>query len=349
MGNWLQNIAIEDPIRRRQTLLFQGVNLTLIVGAVLGLLISLLTSPMVAGLIISLIAYPSILVGLLLTLWLARHGHLRAAVWITSLVLTLVIGGSLFPNGMGNAGSALMAMTLPVVLAGLLGGRASLYTVQGLGIVLVAAAALRDALRLASPDAVGNAINTSITFALLLTVLAVLLDRFRSTLLDALYAAQSREEELRAFQAALEATVSERTAELQATVDRLQSSRETIAELGAPVLPVLPNVLVAPLIGTLDSERVQVVDRNVLSAVERYRARQVIFDITGVTIVDTQVAQALIRLADAVRLLGAEAILVGIRPEVAQTMVGLGIGLDRLHTFPNLQEAITVIGDARSR
>jgi rsbT co-antagonist protein RsbR len=125
----------------------------------------------------------------------------------------------------------------------------------------------------------------------------------------------------------------------------LRSSQETIAELGAPVLPVLPKVLVAPLIGSLDSARIQLVEQNVLAAIERYRAAKAIFDITGVTVVDTQVAQALIRLASAVWLLGAEPILVGIRPEVAQTIVGLGLKLDMLQTFPNLQEAIMVIGN----
>jgi anti-anti-sigma regulatory factor len=249
------------------------------------------------------------------------------------------------PSALANSGNALLALTLPLVLAGLLGQRANLYTVLVLSIGLVALAFSLEALRLNDAAVVVLAVNTVTTFALLLTILAVLLDRFRSTLLDALYAAQQREEELRVFQASLETTVTERTAELQETVDHLRSSQETIAELGAPVLPVLPKVLVAPLIGSLDSARIRVVEHNVLAAVERYRAAKAIFDITGVTVVDTQVAQALIRLAGSVRLLGAEPILVGIRPEVAQTIVGLGLNLNMLQTFPNLQEAIMVIAN----
>lgn len=343
MQNWLQNISVTDPIRRRRALLFQGVNLTLLAGTLIGLPISIFTTPADAALLVSLAAYGIIFVGLLITLWLVRQGRLDLAVWIASLLLTLAILGTLFPNGLANSGSAFLAVTLPLVLAGLLGGRANLYTILVLSIALVAGVAVSEIVRANDPAVTAFVINSSITFALLTTILAVLLDRFSSTLLDALAAAHHREEELREFQASLEITVAERTAELQETVDHLRSSQATIAELGAPVLPVLPKVLVAPLIGSLDSARVQVVEQNVLAAVERYRAAKAIFDITGVTIVDTQVAQALIRLASSVRLLGAEPVIVGIRPEVAQTIVGLGLNLDILQTFPNLQEAIMVI------
>jgi rsbT co-antagonist protein RsbR len=74
--------------------------------------------------------------------------------------------------------------------------------------------------------------------------------------------------------------------------------------------------------------------------VERERARHVIFDITGVPIVDTHVAQVLIQTTMAVRLLGADTLLVGIRPEVAQTLVALNVDLGGLRTYPNLREAV---------
>jgi anti-anti-sigma factor len=146
--------------------------------------------------------------------------------------------------------------------------------------------------------------------------------------------------------------VAARTAELRASVDQLQASQTTIRELGSPVLPVLPGVLVAPLIGAIDTARAADLSAAVLAAVDRVRARSVILDITGVPVVDTHVARALLQVAQAVRLLGAEAVLVGVSAEVAQTLVTLGVDLGAIHVHANLQEAVgalisTTIATAR--
>jgi rsbT co-antagonist protein RsbR len=77
-----------------------------------------------------------------------------------------------------------------------------------------------------------------------------------------------------------------------------------------------------------------------LAAVERTRSTHVIFDITGVPIVDTHVAQVLLQTTAALRLLGARVLLVGIRPEVAQTIIALNIDMGMLSTYPDLQEAV---------
>jgi hypothetical protein len=195
MQNWLQNIVVTDPVRRRQALLFQTVNLTLLVGTVVGLPISVLTASGDDRLAVSVIAYSVIFVGLLITLWLVRQGRLQPAVWITSLLLTLTILGTLFPNGLANSGNAFLAATLPLVLAGLLSGRTNIYTVLVLSIALVAGIAVTEIVRSHDLDVTGMAINTTVTFALLMTILAVLLDRFSTTLFDALSAAHQREEE----------------------------------------------------------------------------------------------------------------------------------------------------------
>src|SRR5262249_23944265 len=134
-----------------------------------------------------------------------------------------------------------------------------------------------------------------------------------------------------------------REARLVQTLEELHASETTIRELGAPVLPVLPGVLVAPLVGVLDGDRAAMLADNVLAMVEREGARQVIFDITGVPLVDTQVAQVLLQPAAAVRVLGGQPLLVGIRPEVAQTIITLGLDLAAVATYPNLQEAVAAI------
>jgi rsbT co-antagonist protein RsbR len=97
---------------------------------------------------------------------------------------------------------------------------------------------------------------------------------------------------------------------------------------------------VAPLVGALDGARAAILTGNLLSAVEQQHTRYVIFDITGVPIVDTHVAQVLIQTTSALRLLGAEVLLVGIRPEVAQTMVALNIDFGAVVTCADLREAI---------
>jgi len=95
------------------------------------------------------------------------------------------------------------------------------------------------------------------------------------------------------------------------------------------------------LIGTIDSTRATQVLEQVLAGISRERAERVLLDITGVPMVDTQVAAALLSVARAAELLGARMALVGIRPEIAQSIVGLGIDLQTITTHPTLAAALT--------
>ncbi len=135
-------------------------------------------------------------------------------------------------------------------------------------------------------------------------------------------------------------TQNETLQELQESIDAREALEQTIQGLSSPVLPVLDGVLVMPLIGVIDSERATLLVTALLSAIEQHDARIVLMDVTGVPIIDTQVARVLLQAADAARLLGAEPILVGIRPELAQTIVGLGLDLSRLKTQADLQSGI---------
>jgi rsbT co-antagonist protein RsbR len=127
---------------------------------------------------------------------------------------------------------------------------------------------------------------------------------------------------------------------LDQALQRLQASLETIRQVGSPVLPIMERVLLVPLIGALDSARMSQALDQVLAGVSAQRARVVIVDITGVSVVDTAVAQALFQMARGVRLLGAMPVLVGIRAEVAQAMVDLGADLRRIATRAGLQEGL---------
>jgi anti-anti-sigma regulatory factor len=113
-----------------------------------------------------------------------------------------------------------------------------------------------------------------------------------------------------------------------------------LAELSTPLLAISTQVMVMPLIGSVDARRASQVIETLLQGVAETRAHIAILDITGVPVVDTQVADALIRAAASVKLLGAQVVLTGIRPEVAQTLVGLGIDISGIITCGSLQSGI---------
>jgi len=113
-----------------------------------------------------------------------------------------------------------------------------------------------------------------------------------------------------------------------------------LQELSAPLIPVFEKISVMPLVGTIDTERARLIMENLLSGVVKHRADVVLIDITGVPVVDTMVAHHIIQAADAVRLVGSKCMLVGIRPEIAQTIVNLGIHLNQITTTSTLQKGI---------
>jgi rsbT co-antagonist protein RsbR len=122
--------------------------------------------------------------------------------------------------------------------------------------------------------------------------------------------------------------------------EMLRAQEALLAELSTPILRISEGAMVLPLIGALDSNRARRVVEELLMAVDAQRAGLVILDITGVPVVDTQVANVLIECARAVRLLGARMVLTGIRPDVAQTVVALGIDLGDIVTRADLREGI---------
>jgi rsbT co-antagonist protein RsbR len=124
---------------------------------------------------------------------------------------------------------------------------------------------------------------------------------------------------------------------VQAREDVIRTQMTAIQELSAPIVPIFGGVLVLPLIGAIDSRRAEMIIAALLDGITRQEARIVLLDITGVPVVDTAVAHHLLQAARAVRLLGAELVLVGIRPEIAQTIVQLGVNLSDIVTCADLQ------------
>ncbi len=134
------------------------------------------------------------------------------------------------------------------------------------------------------------------------------------------------------------------------TIEVYQKAREQIIlrqqqellELSTPVVQLWAGVLALPLIGTLDSARTQVVMENLLQKIVDTGAEIAIIDITGVPTVDTLVAQHLLKTIAAARLMGADCIISGIRPQIAQTIVHLGVNLEDVVTKPTLADAFLV-------
>ena len=118
--------------------------------------------------------------------------------------------------------------------------------------------------------------------------------------------------------------------------------QQELLELSTPVVELFENILALPLIGTLDSARTQVVMENLLQRIVETGAHIAIIDITGVPTVDTLVAQHLLKTVAAARLMGADCIISGIRPQIAQTIVHLGVNLSEVTTKATLADAFGV-------
>ena len=122
----------------------------------------------------------------------------------------------------------------------------------------------------------------------------------------------------------------------------IQRQQREMMELSTPVVQLWDNILALPLIGTLDSERTQVVMESLLQKIVETGASIAIIDITGVPTVDTLVAQHLLKTVAAARLMGADCIISGIRPQIAQTIVHLGVNLSEVTTKASLADAFAV-------
>lgn len=368
LRRWLEDTALTNPVERGQAAALQIM--LLLVGSfgallIVLLVINLLTNPgdnrTLAAQTLGLALF---LIGCALgAVIILRRGRFQAAVLLATVSFTVLHSITVLTLGLANT-EVLLVYLLPLTLAGLLSSRRALPVVLALACGAVWLAALATptaplppagAVRLGDPS---PPIIIALNFTLIITIAAVFFRVFGNVLAEALARALAREHELDELRRSLEHTVSARTAELQAALSEVEAraaaqatllaenseQREVIREMSVPVLPVSDATLVMPLIGALDSHRLREAQEQALSHVERTRAKRLILDITGVPVVDTQVAQGLIQLVQSLRLLGAEAVLVGIRPEVAQTIVGLGLTLETTRTASDVQSALQANG-----
>ena len=133
----------------------------------------------------------------------------------------------------------------------------------------------------------------------------------------------------------------------------IRQQQDSIRELSTPVLPVRERLLILPIIGVLDTERARQLTEQLLNGIRTHRAKVVVIDITGAPDVDAAVANHLVRTVDASRLMGASVIITGLSPEIAQTLVTIGVDLGKVNSIGDLQggleEAERLLGYTVSR
>jgi rsbT co-antagonist protein RsbR len=123
----------------------------------------------------------------------------------------------------------------------------------------------------------------------------------------------------------------------------LENAKTALLELSVPVVPLMPGVGVLPLVGNVDTERAQLLMEETLDQAVKLKLTHLIFDVSGVMIVDTMVADQLFKVINALSLVGVKTIMTGIRPEVAHTMVTLGLNLEGIMVKSNLHQAFKEI------
>ena len=359
---WLDDLPYPDLLQRRQAGLLQYLLLSLMGIAFIDLLSTVLTTTEVQLAIafsVTVAIFELLAAGALLLL---RRGHLRMAALVLVTTILVVLSALLILTGLQNDALSLMAFVVPVCLAGFLFQRRGLWTTTAISFAVVGVVAYLDSIH--SPLVGFVASDTSLSYALVifvfvLVLLALFLDRFGGGFREALAAAAAREQDLNHLRQSLEVTVAERTTRMEqalrdaeARADEqtrllmeLEQQRAVVREMSIPVIPVSSSILVMPLVGALDTERLRDLQTEALRSVGRTSARYLVLDITGVSVVDSQVAQGIMTVVEALRLLGAVAILVGIRPEIAQTIVGLGLHLRGLQTYSDLHLALDAIAE----
>jgi len=128
--------------------------------------------------------------------------------------------------------------------------------------------------------------------------------------------------------------------ELQEQISTIARQQQAIHELSTPIVEVWEDILLLPIISSLDAQRATEMTEKLLDRVKANRARCIIIDITGVELVDTNTANSMLKMTRAARLLGAMCVLTGVRPEIARTMVQLGVELDGIKTLRTLKDGL---------
>jgi anti-anti-sigma regulatory factor len=281
-----------------------------------------------------------------LTLSLAHRGRVTLGGWIAAMCVTAGVTGSTFGEpsmvpAVTYSGLVFLAFSILIVSMVMPSARVWWALLINLA-ALAAAVVLNRNVSLADPGVVVVVI-LSVILLIGVACLAYLGTRMTE---QALYTAEVNEQ--RTTEALAQTEMQARALEAQAAalVEAEQRQRDLVATLETPTVAVADGVLLAPIIGTIDSARAQQITARLLRDTSAQRVNLLIIDIAGVTLVDTAVAKALIQTIQAVRLLGCEVVLTGITATVATTLTHLGIALDGVQTLRSPQDVLMTLAGA---
>ncbi|MBM7843349.1 STAS domain-containing protein [Herpetosiphon giganteus] len=360
----LDQLPQQKLIERRQARAFQSIVLGLFVIAVFGVISSALifiifpaTADTFKQLLMAMGAYSIMGIGSAIALHQVRHNALQRAAMIVSgsIQLMLLLGYAVVGILRENSTYGFVFFTIPLIISALLNNRKVLIINAVISIAIVALVGILEYSGMLKPiDMIENFWVIFVTLTIGIISQALLVERFGSSLHMEIYNLLQREDEAQQLHNLLEQKVVERNQSLQQALDEiaqrehvlqqaldeLQISQTIVAQLNIPVIPVLPRVLIAPLIGEMAADHAQILKNDIFAAIERVNAHTIILDITGVSLIDQVVAETIIQIAKASQLLGTQTILVGLRPEVATALVNLNLQANMVKNYLTLEKAM---------
>jgi rsbT co-antagonist protein RsbR len=354
----LASLADEQAYLRRQ---FRGVLIAVTAAVIIGTgedVVSFLADPRSES-------YLEVLIGVFLLgavsvmWWFFRQQHIGRASIVGSLSC---LAATLYSVSLEVAPANWFYITLLIILSPVLAlpyVQSTTFRWLGVGVAAVGLGVIAHAASWMMQNNIASRLISgyALVAGLVLLVVLFLLWQFSNLHHMLVSSLRGSNAELLELKASLEHQVAERTAELQTTLTNLQaqnavqqrllgeiqSQQQLIQALSVPVLPLSTQVLVLPLIGSLDTSRLDLIRERALEAIEQSRARVLVLDVTGVPEVDTHIAQGLLHVARATRMMGSQCVLAGMRPELAQALVRLGVDLGMLRTYATLQRALDVV------
>jgi rsbT co-antagonist protein RsbR len=350
-------IHLSDPLSLRQAKILQtSITILFIVGFLdfLYLLFLLISNQTHAFELAILLGFLAILG---FSLYLLHLGKLFATIITLSLSLLLVLTIVFLSESLIGKEVFLMAFIIPIVLTGLLLDQRWLMYFTLLSVISITVVGLNElqALPIERRDLKSQLYTDIFAFSLICFAIAGIVDRFGNTLQSTLKLQQQRERELEQLSQSLEVTVREQTAdlrvalqqseqreqELRNALQQIDKQRTTIRQLSVPIIPVSEHAMVMPLVGELDQDRLDIMTQQALNEMAQQQKSRLIIDLTGVTMFDNKVAECLLDMIEAVRLMGSETVIVGVRPELAQSIVATGTLSVNLHTERSLQALLS--------
>jgi len=275
----------------------------------------------------------------------ARRGRVRTASIALAIVYLAVVAFYAVQEGYQSISSLLLLVA--TVGAGLSLGARGGFVVATASAVLYGLAALAQSQGWITPRYALSTVDNVLLFAILAYLIAGVVAVFERWVFRSLGEhEQALGHQVAALEAAdrekadLLASLRQQLAELQASDAARDELSSTLRQIANPVIPILEEVVVVPITGELDAGRTERLLSDVLDEIERHGARLALLDVTGVPAMDERAAGGLLRIVDGAGLIGAECVLVGIRPEVAHTVLDLGIDLRALTSRRDLQSGV---------